>query len=89
MLSIDLLILVSHTKYNGLQIFAELDFPVLNTDRERWIFLLLVLSTEGTALQMKPTASRQFVKQKLMFFLDNRVNRTIDFQAVIYFKVKQ
>lgn len=39
MLNIDLLLLVSHTTYNGLQIFAELDFPVLNADRERWIFL--------------------------------------------------
>ena len=47
LLSIDLPLLASHTIHNGLQIlFAELDSPVLNTDRERCIFLQPLASTK-------------------------------------------
>lgn len=81
MLSIDLPLLASRIIYRGLQIFAELDSPILNADRVVFSFsLLLVLNTEGTALKMKMKTLGQFVKQKIMFFLDNRVNRSIDFK---------
>jgi len=69
--------------YSGLQtLFAELDSPVLNGNREGCIFLQPLAGTKHrrNRLQMKIKTLRHFVKQKTMLSLDNRVNRSIDFK---------